>query len=124
MKKIVEQRKDIAFYIKLFPLAMHPGAKEKAQTIACEHSLALLEQSFDGKPLPKPDCQAPEIDKNIELGRALGIDGTPALILPNGVMVVGVLPPDELITRIDHAAKKPQKTEAPKPARVSSDQNQ
>ena len=114
MKNIVQQRKDIAFYIKLFPLAMHPGAKEKAQTIECKRSLALLEQSLAGKPLPKPDCPAPEIDRNLALGKALGINGTPTIILPNGVMAVGALPENELIARIDQAAKEARKTKPKK----------
>ena len=116
MKEIVQQRKDIAFYVKLFPLAMHQGAKEKAQTIECKHSLALLEQSYAGKPLPKPDCPAPEIDKNIALGKSLGINGTPTLILPNGAMVVGLMPQNALIARIDEAAKEMHKAKKPQVA--------
>ncbi len=116
MKDIVKQRKDIVFYLKLFPLAMHPGSKEKAETIECKHSIALLEQSYEGKPLPKPDCPAPAIDKNIALGRSLGINGTPTIILPNGAMVVGVMPENLLVARIDEAAKE-MKTAKPRSAR-------
>ncbi len=109
MKDIVNKRKDIAFYIKLFPLAIHPGSKEKAQEIECKHSLKLLEDSFAGKALPKPECKAPEIDQNIALGKSLNITGTPTLILPNGVVVVGALPEQALLNRIDQAAKEKKK---------------
>ena len=105
MKDIVKKRKDIAFYIKLFPLAMHPGSKEKAQAIECARSLKLLEDSLEGKPVPKATCKAPEIDNNIALAKSLNITGTPTLILPNGVMVVGALPEETLLNRIDQAAK-------------------
>ena len=106
MKKIVRERKDIAFYLKLFPLPIHPGSMERAREIECKRSLALLEESYDNKPLPKPDCPAPEIDRNIKLAKSLGINGTPAIILPNGAMVMGAVPENVLLSRIDEAAKE------------------
>ncbi len=109
MKDIVKKRKDIVFYIKLFPLAIHPGSKEKAQEIQCTHSLKLLEDSLEGKPIPKPGCKAPEIDRNIALGKSLNITGTPTLILPDGEVVVGALPEQTLISRIEQAVKQLKK---------------
>ena len=52
MKKVIEKRKDIAFFIKMYPLPMHKGAYEKSKTIVCEKSLALLEDAFAKKTLP------------------------------------------------------------------------
>ncbi|MFA4919149.1 MAG: hypothetical protein WC581_07855 [Thermodesulfovibrionales bacterium] len=46
---MLEERKDIAFYIKLYPLPMHKDAYGKAKTIVCEKSLALLENAFAKK---------------------------------------------------------------------------
>jgi thiol:disulfide interchange protein DsbC len=89
MKKVIEERKDIAFYIKLFPLKMHPGAYEKSKAIVCENSLALLEDAFDKKTLPKPKCETPVIDENIKLAEKLGISSAPVLILPDGRVVQG-----------------------------------
>jgi len=54
MKQVVSERKDIAFYIKMFPLKMHPGAYEKARAIICEKSLKLLEDAFEQKQIPPP----------------------------------------------------------------------
>ena len=110
MKKIAGERKDIAFYLKLFPLAMHgPVSMARAREIECKHSLALLEESFAGKALPKPECPAPEIDQNIKLAKDLGISGTPTIILPDGVMVMGARPEKELLSLIDQAAKEMHK---------------
>ncbi len=89
MKKIVEERKDIAFYIKLFPLRIHPEAYEKSKAIVCENSLALLEEAFDKKPLPKPKCETPVVDENIKLAEKLGISSVPVLILPDGRVILG-----------------------------------
>lgn len=100
MKKIIEERKDIVFYIKLFPLRIHPEAYEKSKAIVCENSLALLEEAFDKKPLPKPKCETPVIDENIRLAEKLGISSLPVLILPDGRVIVGYRDSKTLINLI------------------------
>ena len=70
MKKTIEERKDIAFYIKLYPLKIHPEAYEKSKAIVCEKSLALLEAAHEKKPLPKPSCETTVIDENIKLAES------------------------------------------------------
>jgi thiol:disulfide interchange protein DsbC len=97
MKKVIEKRKDIAFYIKMFPLQMHPGAYEKAKAIVCEKSLALLEDAFEKKEIPKPTCETQVIDENIKLAEKLGISGAPTLILPDGRVISGYREADALI---------------------------
>jgi thiol:disulfide interchange protein DsbC len=89
MKKIVEERKDIAFYIKMFPLPMHSGAYEKAKAIVCERSLALLEVAYSGMPLPKPSCETTAVDENMKLAEKLGISSLPALVFPDGRLMPG-----------------------------------
>ncbi len=89
MKKVVAERKDIAFYIKMFPLPIHKNAAEKATAIVCEKSLKLLDDAYDKKQLPKPKCKTSVIDENVKLAKKLGISGTPALILPDGRVVSG-----------------------------------
>jgi thiol:disulfide interchange protein DsbC len=100
MKKVIEERKDIAFYIKLFPLKIHPGAYEKSKTIVCENSLALLEDAFDKKPLPAPKCETPVIDANIKLAEKLGLSSVPVLILPDGRVIQGYRDSKTLINLI------------------------
>ena len=66
------ERKDITFYLKLFPLVkIHPKAYEKSMTIVCKKSLELLEDNFAGKKLPPPECKTKEIDENLILGKSL-----------------------------------------------------
>lgn len=89
IKKVVAERKDIAFYMKMFPLKIHPEAYEKSKAIICERSLELLENAFDKKPLPKAKCETTAVDENIKLGEKLGISGTPAIILPDGRVISG-----------------------------------
>jgi len=89
MKKIIGDRKDIAFFIKLYPLRSHPEAYEKSKAIVCEKSLALLEDAYENTPLPKAKCETTVIDENIALAGKLGINSLPTLILPDGRVVRG-----------------------------------
>jgi thiol:disulfide interchange protein DsbC len=89
MKKVIQERKDIAFYIKMYPLKMHSDAYEKAKAIVCEKSLKLLEDALQKKPLPKAKCKTTVVDDNIKLAERFGITGTPAMILPDGRIITG-----------------------------------
>ncbi|MBI5682659.1 MAG: DsbC family protein [Deltaproteobacteria bacterium] len=100
-KKIIEKRKDIAFYIKLYPLQSHPKAYEKSKAILCKKSVKMLEDAFEGKELPKPGCEAKEIDENIKLAKTLGIDGTPFIILPDGRVIPGYVDADALLNILE-----------------------
>ncbi|OHE60585.1 MAG: hypothetical protein A2Z47_04055 [Thermodesulfovibrio sp. RBG_19FT_COMBO_42_12] len=102
IKKVLEKRKDIAFYIKLLPLVkLHPKAYEKSMAIVCEKSLNLLEDSFAGKSLPEAKCKTSEVDENLKLGERLGLRGTPAIILPGGGIIPGYKDADSIISLID-----------------------
>ena len=101
MKKIVEERRDIAFYIKMVPLKMHPGAYDKAKTIVCEKSLALLEKAYERKQIPAPGCKTSVLDENIALGKKLGITGAPAIIMPDGRVISGYRDANTLKRLID-----------------------
>ncbi len=89
MKKIVEERRDIAFYLKLLPLKNHPAAYEKSKSIICEKSLALLEDAFEKKEIPKPKCETSAVDENARLAQRLGINSVPSVILPDGRIIPG-----------------------------------
>jgi len=100
MKKIIDERKDIAFHIKMFPLNSHPEAYEKSKSIVCEKSLALLEDAFEKKPIPKPKCQTSAVDENIKLAQKLGITSVPTLVLPDGRSIPGYKDAKTLINLI------------------------
>jgi len=102
IKKIAEARRDISFYIKLFPLKIHKEAYSKSKSILCEKSLRLLEDNFEGKGVPLPPrCEGKEIDENIRLASRLGISGTPTIIMPDGRVFVGFFTSERLIGLID-----------------------
>ncbi len=105
IKTIISKRKDIAFYIKLYPLAMHPAAYAKSKAIVCERSVKLLDDAFNGVELPKPECDTDDVDKTITLAKSLGINGTPGIVLPNGTLIPGYVVADTLIKMIDENTK-------------------
>jgi thiol:disulfide interchange protein DsbC len=101
MKKVLETRKDIVFYIVMFPLKIHPQAYAKSKAIVCEKSIKLLEDAYDKKPLPEPSCETDIIEKNIALASSLGITSTPALVFQNGRKASGAMKAQDLIKLIE-----------------------
>ncbi|MCE5195007.1 MAG: DsbC family protein [Nitrospiraceae bacterium] len=102
IKKVIEKRKDIAFYLKLYPLVkIHPDSYKKSKTIICQKSIALLEDNFEGKSIPEKECNTSEVDDNIKLAEQYGITGTPAIILPDGGILPGYKDAETLIKIID-----------------------
>ena len=101
IKQISDKRKDIAFYIKMYPLEFHKDAYWKSKSIVCNNSLQLLQDCYDKKEIAKTDCNTEEVDNTIKLAKSLGITGTPAIILPDGRLRMGAMPEAELIKLID-----------------------
>ncbi len=84
----------------MFPLRTHPQSYEKAKAIMCEKSLAMLEEAYNNKPLPKPSCETTAVDESIALGEKLGVSATPTSILPDGRVVPGALDAKTLMDMI------------------------
>jgi thiol:disulfide interchange protein DsbC len=89
LKKVIADNKDIAFYLKLVALPMHVDARWKSESILCSKSLQLLEDNFQQKQIPKPTCETKAVEDNINLSKALDITGTPTMIMPDGMLVIG-----------------------------------
>jgi thiol:disulfide interchange protein DsbC len=69
----------------------------------------MLEDNFAKKEVPKPDCDdTKEIDANIKLAAELGITGTPTLVFPDGLVVIGA---KDAKTLIDYLTTPPKKGE-------------
>ncbi|WP_330944560.1 bifunctional protein-disulfide isomerase/oxidoreductase DsbC [Vibrio diabolicus] len=60
---------------------------------------AKVNRTFDNPAKDLKQCKE-TIQSHYNLGRQLGISGTPAIFLPNGEMVGGYLPPAELLKRL------------------------
>jgi thiol:disulfide interchange protein DsbC len=97
LKEVVRRDPDIAFLLKMFPLKIHPNSYSAAQTIVCNKSLSILEDSYNGKEVPPPLCETKAVDANIALAHKLGIHSTPTLVLPDGTLSPGFKTADELL---------------------------
>lgn len=104
LPEVVARDPEIAFYVKMLPLAMHPDAYSIAKSVVCNGSLELLEASFAGKAVPPPLCRAEVVDTTIALARELGIRSTPTLVLPDGRPFSGYKKADQLLKLLDSAA--------------------
>jgi thiol:disulfide interchange protein DsbC len=84
-------------------------AFKKAVAVWCSsnHKLALTRATAGAPLLGSPQCVNP-VRREYELGQTLGINGTPFLVLPNGAVVSGYIPPDVLMARITAAEKQAQ----------------
>jgi len=97
LQDVVRTDPDIAFLIKLFPLKMHPNAYTISKSIVCRKSLALLEDSFEGKTVPPPLCETSLVDQTIEVVKELGIRSTPTIVLPDGRVMPGFKKAEDLL---------------------------
>lgn len=68
-------------------------------------TMAKLDRKFETS-----NCDASIIQDNYLMGKAIGLSGTPAMVLDNGTLIGGYLPPDALLQRLE------QETAAPAPA--------
>jgi thiol:disulfide interchange protein DsbC len=64
---------------------------------------AKLGQSLDAKP-----CGTTPVEREYELGKAIGLEGTPGIVASNGAMVGGYLPPQALVDELAQQQSTPQ----------------
>jgi thiol:disulfide interchange protein DsbC len=104
MQRAVELRPDVAFFIKMLPLKIHPNARKKAEAIICAKSAKMLEDSLAGKKLPEPTCKTDQIDKNEAEANRLGVRSTPTLILPDGRVMPGYKTAENILELLSEGA--------------------
>ena len=63
-------------------------------------TLAKLEKDFETH-----SCDSSTVNKHYAIGRDVGLTGTPAIILPDGSLMPGYLPPDQLRAQLDSTVK-------------------
>lgn len=81
-----------------FPRAGIPsGSYDKTVSVWCSDDArqAIADAKF-GKPVEPRRCENP-VAEHFELGRSVGVRGTPTLILEDGGVIPGYVPADELV---------------------------
>jgi thiol:disulfide interchange protein DsbC len=95
----------IAIHYMAFPRAgIGSHSYEKAVSVWCaddqQTALTLAKQGAE----PDPEqCENP-VAEQYQLGIALGVTGTPALLTSNGTLIPGYMAPEKLRARLDEMA--------------------
>ncbi len=80
----------------------------RAESVWCsDNREAALTKAKLGQDVEKKSCPNP-VAREYQLGTELGVRGTPAMIMPNGEMVPGYIPPDDLAAHLAGADKEPE----------------
>lgn len=102
LTKELRGMENVTRYVFLYPvLGADSQAKAKAIWCAPNRTKAWLEWMVEGKaPEGKTDCDTGAIERNVALGKRLGIGGTPTLFLKDGSRISGFLPAARLEERL------------------------
>lgn len=88
----LKEKTDYTLYVFLYPLPMHPNAREKSIKVLCsENKEIALSLAKEDKEIPAQKCQDGEntLKKHISLAESLGVTGTPLFITENGKKISG-----------------------------------
>lgn len=100
LEKALKQLDNVTIHTFLFPIAeLHPRAPDKTRGVWCakDQNVAWRALMNEGTQPDSNtgDCANP-IDRNVRLAASLGIEGTPAMIFENGLLVQGYKSAPEL----------------------------
>jgi thiol:disulfide interchange protein DsbC len=101
-EQTLQQLNDVTIYVFMFPV-IRPELAEQSKAVWCspDRAKAWIDVALRGKPpTAKPSCANP-VEKNLQLGRTIGVNSTPTLILANGERVSGALSKDDLTDLLD-----------------------
>lgn len=99
LKRLAALEPDLAIYVKMFPLSIHPAAYDRARAILAAGTSDALDRAFGGLPLPpvQPGEGRSAVDETVKLAASLGITATPALVLPDGRLITGFRDADAIM---------------------------
>ncbi len=79
---------------------------DKAVAVWCSPNRnEALTKAKRGEPIKMAKCGTTPVEHDYELGQEIGLRGTPAIVLANGDMLPGYLPPAMLVKRLQTAAR-------------------
>jgi thiol:disulfide interchange protein DsbC len=106
-RETIPKLSNVTIYYFMFPLPTHQNAKLHAKQILCSE---MAESAFTAwmnngdKLQDNTGCdKANNLETMLNLGKNLGVEETPTIILPDGKVVVGLVPPDYLNQLITNA---------------------
>lgn len=103
-EQVLQKIDDITVYVFMYPV-IRPEltAQSKAVWCSADRSKAWLDLALGGKrPAAGASCETP-VEKNLALGRTLGVNSTPTMFFANGERVAGGLSAPDLDDLLDQA---------------------
>jgi len=99
---------DITVYVFMYPV-IRPEKADHSRAVWCskDRAKAWLDLAATERPVvpaAAPTCANP-VDKNLELGRSLRVNGTPTLFFANGERAGGVMELGKLRAKLDEVAR-------------------
>ena len=104
-EQTLQQIDDITVYVFMIPI-IRPNLADHSRAVWCsaDRSKAWIDLALHGKPpAGSAACENP-VEKNLELGRKLGVNSTPTLYMVNGERIAGAMQPADLRAMLDQAA--------------------
>ncbi|HUQ73420.1 MAG TPA: DsbC family protein [Burkholderiales bacterium] len=105
-EQTLQQLNDVTIYVFMFPV-IRPELADQSKSVWCspDRGKAWIDLALRGKsPTAKPACSNP-VEKNVELGKSLGVNSTPTLVFANGERVAGGLRPADLAELLNSAKR-------------------
>ena len=109
-EQTLQKINDITIYVFMYPV-IRPQNADHSKAVWCspDRQKAWLDLALNHKPPPvAPSCENP-VEKNLELGQSLGVNGTPTLIFANGERVGGGMGATDFVAMLEKAGKESKK---------------
>ncbi|HEX6530406.1 MAG TPA: DsbC family protein [Burkholderiales bacterium] len=109
-EQTLQKINDITIYVFMYPV-IRPQNADHSKAVWCspDRQKAWLDLALNHKPPPaSPSCENP-VEKNLELGQSLGVNGTPTLIFANGERVGGGMGATDFVAMLEKAGKETKK---------------
>ncbi|MEI6305948.1 MAG: DsbC family protein [Deltaproteobacteria bacterium] len=98
LKKLTKIQPDLAIFIMLYPLPIHPDAYDKSRAILTFKNQSTLDNAFNGITLLAVGTKdgSRELNEIMIFARRNGITATPSIVLPDGSVLSGFKSAEEL----------------------------
>jgi thiol:disulfide interchange protein DsbC len=105
-ERTLQQVNDITVYVFMYPV-IRPQNADHSKAVWCspDRAKAWLDLAIHHRPPAAPPTCSNPVEKNLRLGKSLGVNSTPTLILANGERVSAGLSAKDLADVLDEVAK-------------------
>lgn len=104
LHKFLSQLPDVTIYHFIYPVT-DPRSVPKARAVWCSNNRAAAWQTAmrGGEIQGSGNCDVSGVQRIVNLGEELKLQGTPVVVLANGKRLVGATPPEQFLSDLDDA---------------------